>query len=260
VHRQGDSPAYLIWSDTAPLVKPEYFVRVPVIGNHTWSARMDKPVLVYHPDVPAADKRFEGLTLGCEDGCGALLDSGTSLISMPGTAINEIVKITLEQDFNCTELWKLPSIKLRLGGHEIILPPDAYISEVADTGESVPNFLRWRNLAGDRGLQGSWKQRPGTHCDLMVMESDAATSQGQLWILGVPFFRQYYTTFEVSGRDYRHRSLHLAKASDTCHPAAPSEETALPPRTQLYRRLIDPTKLYVPPSVRSALGADYVLL
>ncbi|CAK0887898.1 unnamed protein product, partial [Prorocentrum cordatum] len=76
IGRRPDSPAYLIWSDTAPLVKPEYFVRVPVIGNHTWSARMDKPVLVYHPDVPAADKRFEGLTLGCEDGCGALLDSG----------------------------------------------------------------------------------------------------------------------------------------------------------------------------------------
>jgi len=260
IGRQPNSPAYLIWSDTAPLVKPEYFLRVPVVGNHTWSVRMDGPVLVYHPDVSAADKRFEGVSLGCENGCAALLDSGTSLLGMPGAAIDEIVKITLEKDFNCTELWKLPSLKLRLGGHEILLPPDSYISEQADVSKTKvgpPSFLRWRNLNGDRG---SWQQRPGAFCDLMVMQSDADTIHGPLWILGVPFFRQYYTTFEVAGRDRTQRALHVAKASDTCHPAAPLEDTTLPPRTELYRRLIDPTKLYVPPTVHNALSSDYMFL
>jgi len=260
IGRQPDSPAYLIWSDTAPLVKPEYFLRMPVVGNHTWSVIMEGPVLVYSPDVPAKDRRFGGVSLGCESGCAALLDTGTSLLAMPGAAINEIVALTLETDFNCTQLWKLPSIKLRLGGHEIILPPDAYISEVVEettTPVGLPSFLRWRNLNSDRG---SWRQRPGTHCDLMVMESGAGSSAGPLWILGVPFFRQYYTTFEVAGRDKTRRAVHVAKASDSCHPAAPSADTAFPRRSQLYKRFIDPTKLYVPPSAHSALSSDFVFL
>ncbi|CAK0894590.1 unnamed protein product [Prorocentrum cordatum] len=283
--RQPNSDGYVIWSDTAPLVKPDYFQRVRVTGNHTWSTTLGEPKFEYDPAVNDKqfdkDNKFNGLTLGCENGCGALLDSGTSLLAMPGNLVNELVRLTLEPGFNCSNLWELPSIKFKLGGQEVVLPPDAYISEVDDS-LGVPaylqSFVRLRRVRGrasqelrprlqrGRGAEamgsrrGSESQRPGARCDLVVMVSSADSVHGPLWILGVPFFRQYYTTFEVSGRSNENRAVHLAKASDTCHPASPDEHLKFPPRTQLGKRLIDPTKLWMTPSTYSALSSDYVFL
>jgi len=166
---------------------------------------------------------------------------------------------------------ELPSITIKLGGQEVVLPPDTYISEVFDSS-SVPaylqSFMRLRRLApardqgsqelGSRRVSGS--QRPGAQCELTVMESRASTVHGPLWIMGVPFFKQFYTTFEVSGRSNENRTVHIAKASDTCHPASPDESPRFPPRTQLYKRFVDPAKLWVTSSTYSALSSDHVLL
>jgi hypothetical protein len=289
--RQPKSNGYVIWSDTAPLVKPEYFQRVPVTGNHTWSTMLEEPQFAFDP--AAKDKqsgmasKYEGLTIGCDNGCGALLDSGTSLLALPGTVINELVKLTFEPDFNCSNMWELPSLKIKLGGQEIILPPDMYVAEVEinEVPAYLQSFVRLRRLAPSKeslapsreslerdaastssGVnvlgrrRSSLSQRPGARCDLMVMETKASTVHGPLWILGIPFFRQYYTTFEVSGRSNKARAVHIAKASDTCHPASPDESPKFPPRTQLYRRLIDPTKLWVAPSTYNSLSSDFVFL
>jgi len=258
IGKKPSSDGYLIWNDTAPLLKPEYFMRLPVVGNHTWSVSLQEPQIAYPPT--ANDRSRDGRSLGCEGGCGALLDSGTSLLAIPGNVISELVMVTLDPGFNCSNMWDLPSIKLKLGGQEIFLPPDTFISEVAD--DNVPaylqSFVRLRRLRSMHN--GSSRQRPGGRCDFMVMESTAMTANGPLWILGVPFFRQYYTTFEVSGRSNENRAVHLAKASDTCHPASPDEHLKFPPRTQLGKRLIDPTKLWMTPSTYSALSSDYVFL
>jgi hypothetical protein len=294
--KQPNSNGYMIWGDTAPLVKPEYFLRMKVVGNHTWSVTLDEPTFVYDPTVKDKvfdrDNTLEGKVLGCEGGCGALLDSGTSLMALPGSVINELVHLTLQPGFNCSNMWELPSIKAKLGGQEIILPPDAYVSEVQESSilpSYLQSFVRMRHLqdlgpARDLGSQelgpyrgseqlgpprsiedlggrrGMNSQRPGGRCDLTVMESRASTAHGPLWILGLPFFRQYYTTFEITGRSNQNRAIHIAKASDTCHPAPPDESSKFPPRTQLYKRLIDPAKLWVPPSTYGALSSDYVFL
>jgi len=254
--RKPGSDGYLIWSDTAPSVKPEYFRRVQVVGNHTWSVLLKEPRFVHDPASEA--KKYEGVTLGCEKGCGALLDSGTSLLALPGHTINELVKVTLEPGFDCKRLHDMPSIKLRLGDHDIILPPDTYVAEVTETGTNVPQYLQ--SFVRLRKFNVSSHQEPGSRCDLMVMESGAETANGPLWILGAPFFRQYYTTFEASGRSNTNRAVHIAKASDTCHPASPSTEPKFTPRTQLYKRSIDPAKLWMTPSTYSAVRSDYVFL
>jgi len=252
--KRPGSDGYLIWSDTAAQVRPGYFQRVQVVGNHTWSVRLSTPRLAHDPT--AVLKPFEGVPLGCGHGCGALLDSGTSLLAMPGSTINELVKVTLQPGFNCSQLHDLPSIKLKLGDHDIILPPDAYIADVADS--QVPAYLQ--SFVRVRKLRGSHLQTPGNHCDLMVMESGASTAHGPLWILGVPFFRQYYTTFEVGGHTNERRAVYFSRASDTCTPSAPEDFERHVPPTQLYRRLIHPSKLWVPPTALEALSAEYVNL
>ncbi|CAK0791218.1 unnamed protein product [Prorocentrum cordatum] len=278
IGRQPNSNGYLVWDDTAPLVKPEYFQRLQVFGNRSWSMTLDEPTLTYNPAAKDrqlnGDDKYEGRMLGCETGCAALLDSGTSLLALPGSVINALVQLTLEAEFNCSDMWQLPSIKVTLGGHEVILPPDTYISEVAsslEVPEHLQSFVRLRRFqrlapAKAEGSQdfgpwrgsrvhGSWRdsgsQRPGASCELMVMEATASSVHGPLWILGLPFFRQYYTTFEVSGRSSKSRAVHIAKASDTCHPAPPDENPKFPPREQLYKRLVNPSKLWVAPSTYS---------
>ncbi|CAK0873364.1 unnamed protein product [Prorocentrum cordatum] len=254
--RKPGSDGYLIWSDTAPSVKPEYFRRVQVVGNHTWSVLLKEPRFVHDPASEA--KKYEGVTLGCEKGCGALLDSGTSLLALPGHTINELVKVTLEPGFDCKRLHDMPSIKLRLGDHDIILPPDTYVAEVTETGTNVPQYLQ--SFVRLRKFNVSSHQEPGSRCDLMVMESGAETANGPLWILGAPFFRQYYTTFEVGGHTNERRAVYFSRASDTCTPSAPEDFERHVPPTQLYRRLIHPSKLWVPPTALEALSAEYVNL
>jgi len=256
--KEPNSDGYMIWNDTAPLMKPDYFKRVPVVGKHTWSVSLGGPQFEYPPT--AKDKWYDGGSLGCEGGCGALLDSGTSIMAMPGPVLNHLVMLTLQPGFNCSRMWEMPSIKLKLGDHEVSLPPDTFISEVVDSyvPEYLQSFVRLRRLRSINN--GSSRQRPGGRCDLMVMESTASSPRGQLWILGAPFFRQYYTTFEVSGRSNQNRAVHLARASDTCTPAAPGDNPKFPPRSELYQRLIDPAKLWVPASIQSALRSDYVFL
>jgi len=276
--KKPGSDGYLVWSDTAPLVKPEYFQRLRMTGNHTWSTSLDEPKFEYDP--AAKDRQFDrgnkyhGRTLGCENGCGALLDTGTSILAMPSSVLAELYKVMYEPGFNCSNLWELPSIKIQLGGREVILPPDTYVSEVFDS-DAVPgdlqSFVRLRHLGRLRSAKGqasqqlghsrgSESQRPGASCDFAVMESVTSSAHGPLWILGVPFFRQYYTTFEVGGHSNERRAVHFARASDACTPSASEGFDQFVPKTQLYSRLIHPSKLWVPPSVLSALGADYVNL
>jgi len=252
--KKPGSDGYLVWSDTAPLVKPEYFKRVQVVGKHTWSVRMTEPRFAHDP--ASTNRKYDGWKLGCKDGCGALLDSGTSLIAIPGQTVNDFVSVTLEPWFDCTNLTELPSFRFKLGGQELILPPDAIFSYVTDS--PVPGYLQ--SFVRMRKLRVPSHRQPGGHCELMIMESGASSAQGPLWILGVPFFRQYYTTFEVSGRSKEHRAVHLARASENCYPAAPGDDPKFPPRAELYQRLIDPAKLWVPPSIHSALRSDYVFL
>jgi len=252
--KKPGSDGYLVWSDTAPLVKPEYFKRVQVVGKHTWSVRMTEPRFAHDP--ASTNRKYDGWKLGCKDGCGALLDSGTSLIAIPGQTVNDFVSVTLEPWFDCTNLTELPSFRFKLGGQELILPPDAIFSYVTDS--PVPGYLQ--SFVRMRKLRVPSHRQPGGHCELMIMESGASSAQGPLWILGVPFFRQYYTTFEVGGHTNERRAVYFSRASDTCTPSAPEDFERHVPPTQLYRRLIHPSKLWVPPSVLSALGADYVNL
>jgi hypothetical protein len=253
--RKPGSDGYVIWSDTAPLVKPEYFIRAQVVGKHTWSVQLTEPRFVHDP--AAKTNKYEGVTLGCADGCGALLDSGSSLLAIPGDTVNTLVQVSLEPWFNCDSWRELPSIKLKLGGQEILLPPDMYVAESVDT--NVPEYLQ--SFVRLRKLRVSNHKGSGRRCELVIMESGADTAHGPLWILGAPFFRQFYTTFEIGGHSNERRAVHIARASDTCTPAAdPGSLQKFVPPTQLYKRIIDPSKLFVPPSVQSALNADYVKL
>ena len=54
-----------------------------------------------------------------------------------------------------------------------------------------------------------------------------------MWILGMPFFRHYYTTFDTAPK----RALHMAAATDACEPSGEAKAASTSPNyTLLFAR------------------------
>eukprot|EP00439_Symbiodinium_sp_Y106_P044060 s2571_g5.t1 len=106
---------------------------------------------------------------------------------------------------DCSNLHELPNLKLNLDGHELELPPQAYVMRVV--GASVEADSIWDLLFFKP------KIRKIDSCMPAFMEMDMKTQLGPVWILGMPFFRYYHTTFN---RD--RQVMRFAKAGEDCQP------------------------------------------
>jgi len=91
------------------------------------------------------------------------------------------------------------------------------------------------------------------------MESYAETSLGPLWILGMPFFRKYYTSFNV-GRSHSDRSLFVAHASNDCLPADPDTVMVRTSRRAVYKRRLSVRQMYLSPLAKRAMQKGFAAL
>ncbi|CAK9103148.1 Cathepsin D (Ddp44) [Durusdinium trenchii] len=94
------------------------FQSVDVSGDSHWATKLSK---------------FKADTFGvCNFYGGALIDSGTSLLTFPRSAshITEALKRKVKSD--CSNLDELPTLFFELDGAEVVLPPKAYIFKVTE--------------------------------------------------------------------------------------------------------------------------------
>lgn len=97
----------------------------------------------------------------CSGYCYAIVDSGTSVITGPASAVDTILNsITVSED--CSNLSSLQNISFTISGVEFNLTPSQYVIEI--DGE----------------------------CEIGIMSLD----QDNLWILGDTFIRAYFTVFD----------------------------------------------------------------
>ncbi|XP_040837825.1 pepsin II-4-like [Ochotona curzoniae] len=141
---------------------------VPVTYEGYWQFTLDSVTI-------------NGKAIACADSCQAIIDTGTSLLAGPTSAISKIQSYigasNSEGTISCSAIDSLPEIVFTINGVKHPLPAKAYILE--------------EDGACSSGFEG--------------MNLD--TSSGELWILGDVFIREYFTVF-----DRANNKLGLAKA------------------------------------------------
>ncbi|OCT57848.1 gastricsin isoform X2 [Xenopus laevis] len=111
----------------------------------------------------------------CSQGCQAIVDTGTSPLTIPQQYMGTLLQYTGAQNnngmfvVNCNNVQSLPTITFVINGVQFPIPPSAYI--VQNNG----------------------------YCTVGVEETYLPSQNGQpLWILGDVFLRQYYSVYDMS--------------------------------------------------------------
>lgn len=196
LQKESGAPGYLTWGPIASkAAKAASFTSVPVVGEHHWVTHMT--------DVYFGEKTGQ-VACGKDMPCAAIIDSGTSLIAAPGSALMQLSEMVGPINEDCSNLHSLPTLHFTLGdGKTFTMPPGAYVMRIHGAvmeADSVWDVLFFKP-----------KIRKVNMCMPAFMQLDMMSQFGPVWIMGMPFFRYYHTSF-----DRTHKEMHFAEASPTC--------------------------------------------
>merc|ERR1712187_235840 len=106
---------------------------------------------------------------GTAAGCPMVVDTGTSILTIPPAAFKKISPVIGNVSSDCSNVDSLPVLSFKFGGKDFSLEPEFYVLRGADVNGNDECQL---------GIQGMSIGLP------------------KIWILGDPFLRKYYTVFD----------------------------------------------------------------
>ncbi|XP_036240367.1 pepsin A-5 [Molothrus aeneus] len=112
---------------------------------------------------------ISGTPVACSSGCQAIVDTGTTLLAVPIRALRTLMMrlgASSSGEISCEAIRNLPSLIFHINGKEFPVPPRAYVL------------------------------RSNGYCSLGLQGMDVPTEEGELWILGDVFIREYYVIFD----------------------------------------------------------------
>jgi hypothetical protein len=249
--KPSGSGGVIIWDDDSTETFPTAFQETPVVGDDFWSAKLSGVKFGRLQGVSSASPFVSPTQLGCGgEGCDAILDTGSSLIAAPGFVVNEVSAVIdrwVESGGTCDDLSLLPDLEFVLGNVSLSLPAESYVGKAygdmtSSTNDHMPNFARSRR---DVSIDGN-------SCEVLLIEMPDDS-----WILGMPFFRKYYTTFTYDGD--LGGTMSFSVANNECNPhASPGpadlfeDALLLGPRPSTLR--VDVSKIRLPGVVRRRLS------
>jgi len=211
------SQGFLTWNDDAPQRAPALFTKLRAPDSGYWMAELKHVRL--------------GRFRACRRGCGAVIDSGTSLLSVPSAEHGKLATL-INNIARCDRLDRMPDLQFELDGRRHSLPPDSYIGAVYN---DVP-----QTIAKHFKLIGRPQEKA---CEAAIMELDMDSDMGPIWILGMPFFRKYYSVFEQA-TESEPASIYTTLANEKCMPHDPKGMLATV-KQQSKARSIDASRLRI---------------
>jgi len=148
------------------------------------------------------------------------VDTGTTLLGLDSFSYESMFAAIAELNLDCSDLSKFPTLNFKIGDGEIVLPPRAYIGEVAGltSTDHLGHLMRLDKPSPFKNAVRLHEDGQKVMCQLLTMDMGTMmTSIGPEMILGMAVFREYYVTFDLgSGRDDRH--IFFSPANDQCDP------------------------------------------
>merc|ERR1719311_1101927 len=96
-------------------------------------------------------------------------------------------------------------LKFKMGGKDFELPPHAYVMRIQGAVMQANNI--WDVLFFKPQL------KKVNMCIPAFMQIDMNSQMGPVWIMGMPFFRYYHTSFDRTTKE-----MHFATAGVNCDP------------------------------------------
>lgn len=168
------------------------FQALTVLGKNHWGVKM-------------TNLRIPGLstTSPCVPSCGAIVDSGTSLIAAPPTAAGLVSDLARLVRSDCSNLHSLPVLQMELDGKVVELPPAAYVIKTSTRVSSNSSIMRRMfSASGSETIH---------RCTVGFMTLEKDSQMGPVWILGMPFLRYHYTVFDRASK-----TIHIAPSTPSC--------------------------------------------
>lgn len=137
---------------------------IPLTDKGYWQIRLD-------------NIKVHGRVAFCPNGCEAIVDSGTSLITGPSVDVKKLQKLIGatplyfgEYTVDCLHISNLPTVTFTIGKRDYTITPEQYV--LKEHTEKTPQCLT--------GFQ----------------PMDLSAKSGQLWILGDIFMSKFYSIFD----------------------------------------------------------------
>ncbi|NWW94765.1 PEPA protein, partial [Rhynochetos jubatus] len=153
--RDGESGSFVLFGAIDPFYTTRGITWIPLSAETYWQITMDSVSIGGEP-------------VACSAGCQAIVDTGTSLLTMPSTALSALLRtlgVGSSGEIGCNAVSSLPTVVFHINGKAFPVPPSAYVIE------------------------------SNGYCSLGFEGMDVPTESGELWILGDVFIRQYYVIF-----------------------------------------------------------------
>ncbi|RLV97187.1 hypothetical protein DV515_00012037 [Chloebia gouldiae] len=154
--RDSQGGSFVLFGAIDPYYTTEGISWIPLSAETYWQITMES---VSISETPVA----------CSSGCQAIVDTGTTLLAVPIRAFRTLMRrlgASSSGEISCEAISNLPNLIFHINGKKFPVPPRAYVL------------------------------RNNGYCTLGLQGMDVPTEEGELWILGDVFIREYYVIFD----------------------------------------------------------------
>ncbi|NXP34050.1 PEPA protein, partial [Leiothrix lutea] len=154
--RDSQSGSFVLFGAIDPYYSTRGISWIPLSAETYWQISMESVSM-------------GGAPVACSSGCQAIVDTGTTLLAVPIRAFRTLMRrlgASSSGEISCQAIGSLPDLIFHIHGRQFPVPPRAYVL------------------------------RSNGYCSLGLQGMDTPTEEGELWILGDVFIREYYVIFD----------------------------------------------------------------